>query len=190
MIDSEGTFPILALIALACVVVVACTTTSCSNSTNDFGVDTENRGNCYQYATGLPYAAFDKGLYFPGYTLGYSDYYRFDSPELLKNAIQADYDSAFRNSEYSYTVSICDSTTEPANTDEWVIAYCYSEESFHFLRKDKGVGWHHKWGWGVKPTNLDKDNRVITDLNSANLGDYSKSTLIYLKITKTQRSAY
>ncbi len=104
----------------------------------------------------------------------------------MQEDIQYDYKHSFRNPKYTYTVSLCKSTEELTNSDEWLIAYCYSDNDFHFLRKDYGIGWTHKHGWDDKPTNLDWSVNIITHPKEANLGPYDNSTLLYLKITRTK----
>ena len=89
-------------------------------------------------------------------------------------------------SGYNYTVEICDANSPINSSDEWIMAYCYSNTDFHFLRKDKDVGWTHKKGRWASPTNLDYSGNLIESLDIADLGEYNKKTLLYLKITRSQ----
>ena len=169
-------------------------TTGCSGE-NPYNIDTNANGNCYLYATGLPGGYLDDS--FPGqkYSTGGYETYSMETADELRFAILKEYISYSMNSPYIYTMEICNADTPLYSSDEWIIAYCNSGISdFHFLRKDYGIGWTHKPGRNRIPTNkawsdTDKawSGTVISSPNSANLGPYDPTTLLYYKVTRTRK---
>ena len=183
-VDSGGTF--WETVVIGVILLVLSSVSGCAkNDSNDFGIETTNNGNCYQYATGLPYDNL-KGLYYPGFSKGYAEGYQFKNQTELLLAIQTDYNTAFPNSRVLFIVSPSNSNDKPDNADEWIIAYCYHGSDFHFFRYDYEIGWTHKPGWDNKPTNLDFADKRIINLNEAYIGEYDPSSFIYLKIQKKE----
>ncbi len=181
--NSSVSIPEILIVVIA---IILATTTGCSNS-NPYGIETTNNGNCYEYATGLPYSIFDGGAYYPGCSKRPNNQYRYYTETDLQGDVQNDFNYGWTFPKYSFSVSLCKSTEELTNSNEWLIAYCYSDNDFHFLRKDYGIGWTHKQGWTRKPTNLDWSGEIITHPKDANLGPYDNSTLLYLKIIRTEK---
>jgi hypothetical protein len=66
----------------------------------------------------------------------------------------------------------------------WSIALFGDGEDFHFLRKGFDDIWYQKNGYHSTPVNYDKDNKIILDPRTCNLGEYEYIKSYQLKLTK------
>jgi hypothetical protein len=66
----------------------------------------------------------------------------------------------------------------------WSIALYSDEDDFHFLRKGFDGKWYQKNGYHSSPVDYDRDNEIIMDPRTCNLGDYEYRNTYQLKLTR------
>ena len=125
--------------------------------------------NCYSYALGIPEA----GIAVPGHLTN-------PHGRLYNYMARADY---MRNLFKDDGLIEIDHDDLP-NTDTQVIAIVIKEYfNGHVLKYHKDGTWSYQDGAGQAITNLDCDNKIITDPRNANLGFYDEF-VAYFKLPK------
>ena len=155
--------------------------------TNKQVFDNIKTTNCYAFALGLDINKdeFNKLLFNPGVISNsptiLSKHSAFEYDELIQNIINDFNELMIKFEEIDYK--------EISKNDEWKIAiylkyYKYRCTNLitdcHFLREINGI-WYHK-SFNSYPTNLDSNNKIITDLESASIKDYEYKTCYKLKL--------
>lgn len=147
--------------------------------------------NCYAYALGLdiPCDLINDHAYEPGTISNTNKFYEDELWHLNYNrfmyCLYSDlYNLGIEFKEVAPTTKI--------ECNEWKIALyteflSYPGETildFHFLRESKEGLWYHKIGWEDGPTNIDINNKIITNLDNCFLGDYEYQKCLCLKLKK------
>ena len=115
--------------------------------------------NCYNYALGVPTGTF----LVPGEASG-----------LAAEAMTCEDDFGklgLVNAAINDGLRLVTSTDQCKVSEQVVALFNMPEMDFHWYRLEKGGVWTHKMGKRA-PTDLDRSGRVITDLMSADHGQY------------------